>query len=139
MQRDLRVLLARLRVLKLIIRGIIAVAIHLHRVFRHFRLVEANVSQILAVGRPGHQVRHRELLLINPVGDAVQDLVQLAIFRHLHLRVVVELTDPDVVVAYESAHTAVRREGRDHLLAGSVGDRLHIVTAHVIVVDHHLA
>ena len=140
MHRYLRVLLARLRIFIGIIGRIKPVAIiHLHGVFGNLTLVRTHKSQVFAIRRPCHQVGDGKLLLIHPVGNAIQDLVPLTIFRDLHLGVVIKLTNPDVVILHVSHHATVRREGRDHLLAARVRDRLHVVATHIVVVHHRFA
>ncbi len=74
----------------------------------HPALVPADEGQHLAVGAELQGAVHGELLLIDPVGDAVEHLVALAVLRHLALAVAVEqLDEEDVVVAHEGHHRAV--------------------------------
>jgi len=137
-QRHFRILLASFRIFIVIIAGIKPVAEHLHRIFGHFRFIETHKSQLFAVRRPGHQVRYGKLFFIYPIGNTVQDFIQLPVFRHLDFRIVIEFTNPYIIVTHIGDHPPVRRECRNHLLAFRIGNRLHIITAHIIVVHIRL-
>ena len=83
---------------------------------RHFALVEADVSQHLAVGTEVEGTVEAELFFIHPVRNTVQYLVVLSVLGHLRFTVAEEqLYQEDVVVAYEGNLEAVGRELR-HLL-----------------------
>ena len=137
---DLRVLLARHGILV----GVVARIVlelrtlrrqsleQLHRILRHVRLVVANPYNLLRVRREHHRRVRRELLLVHPVGNAVDDGVPLAVLRHLTLRVVVEqLHQVDVIVAHEGNLRAVRREHR-RLLRSVLRQRLQLVVLNAI-------
>ena len=132
---DLSVHLARHGVLVRVLAGIVAELAalggqaleHLHRVLAHLALVETHPHQLLGVGGEGHRRVEGELLLVDPVGDAVDHLVALAVLRHLALSIVVEqLHEEDVVVAHEGDDIAVGApDGR--LLRTAIAEGLELV------------
>ena len=137
---DLRIHLARHRILIRIESRIF----HKFRFFRihtlkqlqgvllHVRLVVANPDDLLRVGREHHRRVCGELLLIHPVGYAVEHLVALAVLRHLTLRIVVEqLHQEDVIVSDERDLIAVGREDW-RLLRTAVTQRLQFIIPDVI-------
>ena len=136
--RYFRILLACFRIFEIIISRIQSVTPHLHGIFRHFAFVETHISQIFTVGRPGHQVSHSEFFFIYPIGNAVQYFVQFTVFGNLYFRIIVKLTNPYIIIHDISTHASVRRISRNHLLVLRIGNRLYIVTAHVIIVHHRL-
>ena len=88
------------------------------RVFLHLALVVAHPYQLLAIGGKHHRVAVTELLFVHPVGNAVDDLVLLAVLRHLHLGIVIQqLHQEDVVVTHKGNLLTVGREQRRLLLA----------------------
>ena len=131
----LRVLLARHWILIGIESRIVAILLalrsqaleELHGVLFDLTLVEAHPHQLLGVGGERHGRVVGELLLVHPVGDAVDDLIELAVLRHLALGVVVEqLDEENIVVADEGDDVAVGREHR-RLLGTALGERLQLV------------
>ena len=125
--RHLRVVLASLRVLVAIITGIqlkllllrFHALIQLQRVLLHLRLVELEPAQHRTIGVEGQRAVERKLLLVNPIGNAIDDLVKLTIGSDLTFAVVVEqLHQEDVVVAHESHLVSIGRP-YGHLLRTS--------------------
>ena len=77
-QLHLRVVLAGLGVFVPVVLGV-KLAPHLHVVFLDFRLVEAVVGNLLRVGAPLESIGDGELLLVDPVGGAIDDFIQAAV------------------------------------------------------------
>ena len=80
-------------------------------IFVHFALVEADEGQLAAVVRPLEGLVEAEFLFVDPVGQAVDDLVGLAAGRHGALRTVGEFLDIEVVVVDKGHHLPVGRKG----------------------------
>ena len=122
--RDLGVVLSRLRILIAILARIDLILLvgrihagkYLERIGLHATLVVADPAQRAAVCAPCDGVVESKLLLVHPVGDTVDDLVELAIGRDLALRRAIG--NEDVVLSHEGDFLTIRREGRD--LLGSV-------------------
>ena len=122
------VVLARLGVLVLVVAGVDVVLhllglqalVHLQRVGLHTLLVIAQPANHSAVGVERERTVEAELLLVHPVGQAVDNLVALAVLRHLNLCVVIEqLHEEDIIVAHERHLQSVVRPHR-HLLLVAV-------------------
>ena len=106
----------------------------LHVVDRHLALVVAHPGEHGAVGVEVEGAVCGKLLFVHPVGNAIDDFVELAVLRHLALRVAVEQLDEEEVAAAHECHLiAVGREER-HLLRASVGEGLEFSRAHVIYI-----
>ena len=98
----------------------------------HVALDALHISQHAAVGAEVVVPRLAELLLIHPVGMAVDDLAPHAVLRHLHLGVVEhQLDEEEVVLAHEGNHLAVGRE-RGHLLRSALRKGRHPSVRHVV-------
>ena len=83
----------------------------MERVFLDGALVVFYPNELSAVGREHHAAVGGELLLIHPVGYAVDDLIALAVGGDLALGVVVEeFHEEDIVIAHVGYHIAVGRE-----------------------------
>ena len=136
MNRYFRVALSSFRIFEIVISGIQAVAVHLHGIFGHFTFIETDISQIFAVRRPGHQVRNGKFFFIYPIGNTVQHLIQFTVFSYLYFGIEIKLTNPYIVIHHISTHTSVRRVSRNHLFIFRIGQRFHIVTPYVIIVNH---
>ena len=132
MQRYGRIFLSGLGIFVGVLSRIKAISIDRHAVSRHLRLIEANECQIAAILAPREQFGAIEFLLVDPIGSSVDYLIALTIGRYLHLAVVVELTNEDVIISYKSHHTPIGTEGGDHQLAGA--KRLKLLATHVVVV-----
>ena len=102
----------------------------------HVGLVVAHPGQHAAVGAERKGAVEGELLLVDPVGDAVEHLAALAVLGHTALGVAKEeLDEVDVVIAHEGDEVAVGRED-GHLLRPAVGEGLHLVVLDVVdVID----
>ena len=95
---------------------------HLHVIDIHAALVVAHPSEHLAVGRETEGTVGGELLFVDPIGDAVDDFVELAVLRHLYLCIAIEeLDDEEVALAHEADDVAIGRELR-HLLRAARGE-----------------
>ena len=132
MQRYGRIFLSGLGVFVGVLSRIKAISIDRHAVSRHLRLIEANECQISAILAPREQFGAIEFLFVDPIGSSVDYLIALTIGRYLHLAIVVELTNEDVIISYKSHHTPIGTEGGDHQLAGA--KRLKLLATHVVVV-----
>ena len=124
LHRNLRVVAARHRILIRVVAGIFAILLalggqsleQLHGVLLHGALVVAYPHQVPTVGSEHHRAVGRELLLIHPVGDAVDHLVATAVVGHLLLLTVfVQVDHEDIILADEGHLAAVGRED-GHLL-----------------------
>ena len=62
---------------------------HRHREFLYVLLVVAHPNQLLAVGSKHHRTRKTELLLIHPIGNAVDDFITLAVLCNLYFGVII--------------------------------------------------
>ena len=82
---------------------------HLHQ--GHLRLVEAQVGQPLAVGREGVGAREAELLLVDPVGRAVDDRVPRSVVGDPASLLRGDLIDVEVVAVRIGDQPPVGREG----------------------------
>ena len=91
------------------------VAHHLHE--RYLALVEAQVGDAAAVGREGVGPRDAELLLVDPVGRAVDDAVPLAVGGDPSDGAQRRIVDVEVVAVGEGDQPAV---GRERGVAGRV-------------------
>ena len=65
----------------------------LHGILRHSGLIVTYPNDLLGVGREDHRRIGGELLLIDPIRNAIDNLIALAILRHLTLGIVVEQLD----------------------------------------------
>ena len=100
----------------------------------HCGLVVANPRQHGVVGVEIEGTTEGELLLVNPVGLAVDDAVELAVGGDLTLGIVVyQLDKEEVVVAHECYHGAVLGESR-YLLRASVGEGHEGAVAYIIYI-----
>ena len=104
-------------------------------------LVPANECQRAAVGRPGERVQDAELLLINPVGHAVDDLVFLAVVGELRGGAGGEVERVGVVGLDVGHAAAVGRQGGDFLAAigGYFRELATGAVEHVIVGSERVA
>ena len=134
MYRDLRVGRPCLGILIGIEARVLTPLIHGHAVLLYLALVGTYVGQVVIVLTPGEELRYLELLLIDPVRDAVHHLVARSVAGDGDLGVVLELLDEDIPLAYEGDHTPVGAEGRDHHLASVLTQRLYPIAAHIVVV-----
>ena len=130
---DYGVVFASLGVFVGVIFGI-ELAPHLHGVLLDLGLVEAVEGDLLAIGAPVEALGDGEFLLIDPVGGAVDDLVDFAIEGDLGFFERGERHGVEVVVADEGNHLAIGREGGETLFAalsealeGAVGYVIKIV------------
>ena len=108
----------------------------LHGILLHGTLVIAYPHDLPGISREHHRRVGGELLLIHPVGDAVDHLVAPAVFGHLTLGIVVEqLHKVDVVLSHEGNLIAIWRE---HwcLLGASVAERHQLVVTYVEDIIH---
>ena len=133
MQRYGRIFLSGLGVFVGVLSRVKAIPIDRHAISRHLRLIEANECQIATILAPCEQFRAIEFLLVDPIGSPVDYFIALAIGCYLHLAVVVELANEDVIISHKSDHTSIRAEGGDHQLAGAEG--LKLLTTHVVVIS----
>ncbi len=76
----------------------------------HAALVEAQVGDAAAVGREGVGLRESELLLVHPVGGAVDDLVPLAVGGHAAQLLAARVIEVEVVLVRGGDPAAVGRE-----------------------------
>ena len=133
MQRYGRIFLSGLGVFVGVLSRVKAISIDRHAVSRHLRLIEANECQIATILAPCEQFRAIEFLLVDPIGSPVDYFIALAIGCYLHLAVVVELANEDVIISHKSHHAPIGTEGGDHQLAGAEG--LKLLTTHVVVIS----
>ena len=91
--------------------------IKLHRAHGNFGLVEANECQVTAVGTPSEGVEHSKFLLVNPVGDSVDDFIFLSIGGHLYRSSTLHVLDKYIVVSNVSNLISVGRKSCDFLAA----------------------
>jgi len=138
--RDDGVVLSGLRIFVGIQSGVIGILLmlgvasaeELQGIGLHPRLVVAQPAEHGAVGGEGEGAIESELLFVHPVGDAIDDVVELAVGGHLALGIVVEqLHKEDVVIAHEGHLPAVGRPHRD-LLRAAVGEALEHVAGDVV-------
>ena len=84
-----------------------------HRVLLHRSLVVANPHHMAAVCREHHGTVVAELLLVYPVGYAVNHLVAPAVRSHLNLLGSIQVAyQKDVIVSHKGYARSVRREER---------------------------
>ncbi len=113
----------------------VAAFVQLERVLLHVLLIVAKPAEHRAVGIEGHGGVELELLLIDPVGNAIDDLVELPVFRHLVLSIVVEqLDEEDVVVAHEGDLQTIGRPDWT-LLRPTVGELLELAALNGINIE----
>ena len=106
----------------------------LHRVLLHSALVVANPDNLLRVGREHHRRVCRELLLVNPVGYTVDNLVALAILCNLTLCIIIQqFHQIDVIIAHKGYLISVWREYRS-LLWSTVAQRLQLIVTDAIYI-----
>ena len=100
----------------------------------HGTLVVAYPRQHGAIGIEVEGAGEREFLLVDPVGLAVDNLVELAVLCHLALGIAEEeLDEEEVALAHEGHHRAVGREG-GHLLRSAVAEALERAVLHIIYI-----
>ena len=105
---------------------------HLERILLHGTLVKTNPTKDGAIGIETECLVKREFLFVNPVGDAIDDLVELPVFRDLHLGIVIEqLHDEDVAFAHESHLITVGRPC-GHLLGTASRKLFQLAAMHVV-------
>ena len=107
-----RILLAGLRIFERIVLGIEPAGEAVHVILLHAALVEPQVGYLPAVGRPGERPRERKLLLVDPIGQAVDNMVEPAVEGQLPLRSGRRIGDEQVASAHESHPAAVGRKLR---------------------------
>ena len=105
----------------------------------HLALVETNPAEHAGVGREAEGTRKDELLLIDPVGLAVDDAVHLAVLGDLTLGVVEEqLHQEEIALSDEGHHVAVGApEGL--LLLVAVGERFERLVLDAVDIPFALA
>ena len=109
--------------------------IHSHGIHRHLAFIEADKRQSVAAWRPFQRVEDAELLLVNPVGHAVDNLVFLTVGGHSGNRAVGKVFDIYIVILHESHFLVVGAE-RSNLfptLVGELGDALALHVVHIVV------
>ena len=120
---------------ELLERGISAL-VFLDGIDGHFALIVTHPSQHLAVGRKIEAAVGRKLFLVDPIGDAVEHFVELAVGSHLAFGIVEEqLHQEEVVGSDEGHHRAIGREV-GHLLRTAVAQALELVVLNVEDVIH---
>ena len=120
-----RVVLARLGVFVMVFVGV-ELAPHYHVELLHPRFVKAEVGEVAAVGRPLKGLGHVQLLLIHPVGHAVDDLLEFSVPGDGDFPVVFQILDEQVVFAHKGDFLPVRGEGGEALFAkAGVGQKGH--------------
>ena len=98
----------------------------LQGILLYCRLVIAYPAQHRTIGIEGECRVETELLFVHPVGNAVNDLIELTVLCHLALTVIVQqLHKIDVVVAYKGHLQTVGRPYRA-LLRTAVGQTLEL-------------
>ena len=98
--------------------------------------IVAHPSQHLAVGRKIEAAVGRKLFFVDPIGNAVEHLIELAVGRHLTFGIVEEqFHQEEVVGSHECDHRAVGRE-MGHLLRTTVAQALELVVLNVEDVIH---
>ena len=95
-------------------------------------LVEAPEGDARAVGAPAEAVAQAELLFVDPVARAVDDHIA-AVVRERALLAGGEVHHEEIVVAHEGGARAVGGELREHLEAGALAHRAHLLRGEV----HH--
>ena len=118
------------------LQGGVSSFVFLDGVDRHGRFVVAHPRQHFAVGGEVEAAAGGELLLVHPVGDAVEHLAPFAVLRDLAFGVAEEqFHHEEVAFAGKGDEVAVGREDGS-LLGAAVGERLETVVGHVVdVVD----
>ena len=98
--------------------------VHLQRIGLYLRLVVANPAKHGAVGVEGEGAVESEFLLIHPIGNTVDDLIELAVLSHLYLGIVVEQLDKEDVAFANECHLLTVRRPCGHLLRSAVRQTL---------------
>ena len=129
---DHRVVLAGFGIFVCIVFGI-EFAPHLHGVLFHFAFVEAVESNLFAVGRPVETFGDGEFFFVDPVGGAVDDVVELAVEGDLCFFLRAEGHDEKVVVAHVGNHLSVGGEGGEPLFA-FFGEAVDVAVGNVVEV-----
>ena len=82
----------------------------------HLALVITHPAQLSAVSGEDHATVGSKLLFVDPVGDAIDNLIKFSILGHLTLSIVVEqFYQVDIILSHESHHLSVGREDRSLL------------------------
>ena len=100
---------------------------HLHQ--RHFALVEAQVGDAAAVGREGVGARDAELLFVDPVGRAVDDLIPRSVVGDAARGLRGDVVDVEVVAVGVGDALSVGRERGVARRFGLPQHGLHAVVA----------
>ena len=116
------IVLTGLRVFVLEIRGI-ELVVHRDGVLLDAALVEAEIGDFAAVGGERGGLRHVEFLLIDPVREAVQDVVGVAVAGDAHHLARAQILVVEVAIAGEDHFRAVLGEFGEAEQMRRVGDR----------------
>ena len=109
-ERHHRIGVARLGVFEVVGAVVERAVVAHHLEERHARLVETQVGDAPRVGRDGEGAREAELLLVDPVGRAVDRLVPAAVAGDLPRALPFDIVDIQVVAARKDDVAAVGRE-----------------------------
>ena len=97
--------------------------------------IKADKRQCVAAWRPFQRVENAKFLLVNPVGNSVDNLVFLAVGGHSGDRAVGKVFDIHIVILHECHFLVVGAE-RSNLfptLVGEFGDALALYVVHIVV------
>ena len=108
---------------------------HLQVVGLHPTFVPTHPAKHLAVGSKLQRAVKRKFLFVHPVGDAVDDFVELSVFGDLAFGIVIQqLNKKNVVITHKRNLISVGRPHRSLLLPAvaqsfksSVGNRIYII------------
>ena len=139
---DLRVHLSRHRILIGIVARIFRILTvlgiqsleDLHGILLHSALVITDPDNLFGICREDHRTVGREFLLVHPVGNTVEHLIELAVGSYLTLCIVIkQLDEPDVIIPDKGYLIAVWREN-GCLLRTTVTQRLQLVVPDTIYI-----
>ena len=101
-------------------------------------LVITQPAQHCAVSIESQSGVKAELLLVHPIGNAVDDLIELSVLSDLTLAVVIEQLDQKDVVVSDKGH--LLSVGRPHgaLLRTAIRERLQLAALQRVDVEHRL-
>ena len=129
----LRVLVGKLTRIFMIFRSPRLIALeHLKRVLFHLRLIEANPSDSRTIGIPGKSLVESKLLLIYPVGNTIDDFIELTIRSNLLFSLAIGNIK---VVSLDKSHMLGVWRPSSHLLVLAFGKFGKLFATYIIYVE----